>query len=220
MKIMMSVCSLFQYFFIIIIYKSKKTLNINITQKGDTKRKLANSNNINDLINIYTSNDKIAYISTTKNENGDIFIMVNSEDSNSSTRFLYIINSDNTIENKTILINSDSLNIYPLITILKINNTEYLATVTQEGAQFEIIDFIQQYAYYCNFFKILSYNSMILRNTFINLNYYKNSDYILYVYVEKHNSNFLMQKLKYISPNITKFQILSTEKNVSPALTN
>ena len=108
--------------------------------------------------------------------------------------------------------NSPIHNKYPLMTTLIINNIEYLATISHEGTQFELIDFIQENTYTCGSYKVLAYNSFILKNTFTNLNYYKNSDYVLNAYIDKHGSNFLIQKLNYRHYNISKYQILANEK--------
>ena len=215
--------SLFQYFCLFRIYLTINILNINNIENSIAKRKLSdsNSNDLNDLIYIYTNNDKIAYISSNKKENGDIYITINSEDSNFSKRLLYIIKADNTIDNKTSIIDSVIHNEYPLTTLLNIKNNDYLVTFSHEGLQFELIDYNQGNVYSCSIFKVMQYNSLIHKNTFTRLKFYNNSDYVLNAYIEKHGSNFLIQKLLYVKYNITKSSnIQLTENNLGKAFIN
>ena len=218
MKILYSLC---QYYFLFRIYQSINIINKNNTENYIRKRKLSDSNlnTLNDLIYIYRNIDKIAYISSTKNEKCDIYITINTESPNSS-RYLYLIKSDNTIHNKTLVIDSITHNKYPLTTLLNQNNDEYFVTFSHEGGQFEIIDYNQENIYYCRIFKVMKYNSLIQKNIFTKLKFYNNSDYILNAYIDKHDSNFIIQKLYYVDYNITKFKIQSTEKSLGNAFIN
>ena len=76
--------SLFHYLLLLIIYITRIIINANITEKYPSNRKLSYSNEVNDLINIYASNEKIGYISSAKNEYGSIYIMINTRESDSS----------------------------------------------------------------------------------------------------------------------------------------
>ena len=60
------------------------------------KRYLLNNKNqkLNNIVNIYNPYEKIAYISNTKNENGDLFITTNSENKNDNTRLVYGLKKD------------------------------------------------------------------------------------------------------------------------------
>ena len=212
---------LFQYYLLFRIYQMINMKDINNIENSISKRKLSDSNlnTLNDLIYIYENDDKLSYITNTKKENGDIYITINSEKSNSSNRFLYIIKADNAIDNKTIEIDSVFHNKYPLSSFLYINNYEYLVTFSHEGAQFEIIDYNQENIYYYSIFKVIKYNSFIQKNIFTRLKFYNNSDYIFNAYIDKHNSNFLIQKLFFVDYN-TKFKITCTEKNIGNAFIN
>ena len=55
------------------------------------KRKLSNTNSLNYLINIESIDDRVSYITTTKNGNGKVYISTNTENTSSIKRLIYII---------------------------------------------------------------------------------------------------------------------------------
>ena len=84
--------SLFQYLLLLIIHITRIIIiDSNKTEKYPFNRKLFYSNEVNDLINIYASNKKIGYISSTKNEYGNIYIMINTVESDSSLDFYILL---------------------------------------------------------------------------------------------------------------------------------
>ena len=172
------------------------------------KRKLSSiiDNTLNNINYIENINDKVSYITSFKSEDGVIYITTNTENSNSEKRLIYIIRTNEInyfYEYKILTMASTTHNKYALITLLKIDNKEYIVSLSHEG-QFELFDYENKIAYYCSFFKVLSQNSVIGKNTFTSLKYYNNCNYVLNVYVDKHDFYFLIQKLYYKKNNINQ----------------
>ena len=117
-------------------------------------KKLTNNKiqKLNNVVNIYNPYEKIAYISNTKNENGDLFITTNSENKNDNIRLVYGLKkdcsnyfSDNEGSYKILMTNLEANNSYPSITSLIINNEEYLISLSHHG-NFESLDYKKGYA--------------------------------------------------------------------------
>lgn len=192
----------FSFFHILFLINKIKVNSDLISSSKKSKRKLSLINNysLNDIIYIESVNDIVSYISSYTSEDNTVYITTNTETSNSNSRIIYIIKTyENNFfyEYKNISINSAPHNKYALITILKIQNKEYIVTVSHEG-QFELFDYDNENSYYCPFFKVVSQNSVISKNTFTSLKFHNNTDYILNVYVDKHDFYFLIQKFYYL----------------------
>ena len=134
---------------------------------------------LNNIVNIYSPYEKIAYISNAKNENGDLFITTNSENKADNTRLVYGLKkdctnyfTDNEGSYRILMTNLEADNIYPSITSLTINNEEYLISFSHDG-NFESLDYKKGYASgrYTN--TAMAYASNVNKNTFIHLKYQK-----------------------------------------------
>jgi hypothetical protein len=174
----------------------------------NNKRELSTNVNfkINEIIYIESIDDKVSYISSFKSEDGTVYLATNTENTQSKKRLIYKITSSQNnyyFDYKILSIDINSHNKYALITLINIKNKEYIVSLSHEG-QFELFDYDNGQFYYCSFFKVLTQNSIITKNTFTSLKYYNNSDYVLNVYVDKHDFYFLIQKISYLKYNITK----------------
>ena len=149
------------------------------------KRKLSNTNSLNYLINIESIDDRVSYITTTKNGNGKVYISTNTENTSSIKRLIYIINSDFSQEYKIMNVTSAAHNKYPMITNLKISSNEYLISISQEGYLFETLNYKQKESYQSGIFNFITTNSLILKNTFTSLKYYGNRNIIISAFIEK-----------------------------------
>ena len=123
-------------------------------------------------------NDIVSFISTTENEDGDIFMITNSEYKNITTKIIYCIKSDGDIyySNKEGFYKIDNChdtceNIYPMISFIKIKGKDYLASLSHERI-FELYDINEEFCYNINFVYVINANSDIYKNTFIHLKYY------------------------------------------------
>ena len=228
---------LFQIFFYINLSTNKKILDENISSSN--KNILYNNDNdsfnnrrlstndinhkIDNLIYIESIEDKVSYISSSKSEDGSIYITTNTEELNSNKRIIYKIKTNGTnyiYDYKIMTISSSIVNEYPLVTELKIKAKEYLVSLSHKG-QFEVFDYKKNGTYYMSFFKLLNQNSVISKNTFTSLKYYDYSNYVLNAYVDKHDFCFLLQKFNYSHYNITKnTKIEKTEIIVDNAFKN
>ena len=185
------------------------------------KRKLSNTNSLNYLINIESIDDRVSYITTTKNGNGKVYISTNTENTSSIKRLIYIINSDFSQEYKIMNVTSAALNKYPMITNLKISSNEYLISISQEGYLFETLNYKQKESYQSGIFNFITTNSLISKNTFTSLKYYGNRNIIISAFIEKKNSNFIIQRLNFTNKNIIKKSSISaTEKKFESGKTN
>ena len=193
------------------------------TTMDNNKRNLQTKNIIDNIIVINNISGNEAYVTSSKNENGDIFLISNNEDPNSSKRVIYIIKSDYTYDIKTITLSSNTIhNKYPLMAIIKIedNNKEYIATFSHEGSQFELISYNSERMFTSSLSIVNSGNSFISKNAFMSLKFYDNKNYILSVFVDKSNSNFVAHKLFYQRPDISMHHIENEEKALFQAFTN
>ena len=178
------------------------------------KRYLLNNKNqkLNNIVNIYNPYEKIAYISNTKNENGDLFITTNSENKNDNTRLVYGLKKDftnyfrdNEGSYRIVMTNLESDNIYPSITSLTINNEEYLISFSHDGV-FESLDYNKGHAYGRYSYTAIGYTSNVNKNTFIKLKYYNNSNYVLNSHIAKDGKSnfFFLIKINFRNGNLTK----------------
>ena len=151
-------------------------------------------------------------------------ITINSEE-NAYERLVYAIKSNgsnyfsDTDNQPHKIFNSLSFesNNYPALSFVKIEGSEYLLTMSQTS-MFELFEFSLNEVYSQGIFQIIRYNSYILKNTFMSLNYYNNSDYILNAYVDKHDRYFLLQKLHFKQVYIPSRNIYNEQKIVDDAL--
>ena len=160
---------------------------------------------INNITNIYNPNDIVSFISTTENEDGDIFMVTNSEYENITTRIIYGIKSDGDIYYsnkegfyKIAKFNDTYGNIYPMISFIKIKGKDYLASLSHDRI-LELYDINEELYYNIFLFYVINANSNIYKNTFIHLKYYNYTNYILNAYIDRKESNktFRLQKIKY-----------------------
>ena len=191
--------------------ESNLTNNINFIKNNNISSELKKKEdiqNLNNIINIYNPFNIVSYISSTTNKNGNLFIMLATEEK-STLRLIYGIKLDgsnffkdnNGIPYKIFNSSSYNHNKYPLISILKIRNNEYLASICD--LMFELYDYNKNKVYSQGIFQTITFNSNIMKNTFISLDFYDNSDYILNAYIDKKERNFLLQKLYYMNPDIS-----------------
>ena len=204
------------FFFIFFIFRKRniivKASKTNNTSINDNKRKLTSTSYIEELIFIDNENEKIAYIASTSNENGDIYLITNSEDASYSKRFIYIIKSNYNHYSKLISMESPISNVYPEISIIKINRIEYIATYSSSDSHFELIGYDTGEVYYssnisCN----LKTSPELLKNTFFSIKYKDNSYYIINAYIDKSVSKLIIQKLFYQDKNIEENLIICSE---------
>ena len=215
---------LYLLFFFIIFQTNIILINTRITSTkknfikiNKEKRNLEIINKINNVVNIESINDKISYITSTKDENGDIYLLVNTEDSSSNKRLIYIIRANYTQENKLLEIDSAYHNKYPTITLINILNKTYIGAISYEAKSLEILDYIKSNTYYKEINTIS--NTYISKNTFTSLKYYNNKDYIINAYIDKDN-NFLIQKIYVPNFDISSNDVKHIENNVGQSLIN
>ena len=142
-----------------------------------------------------------------------MFIIANTENyENDTSRLIYAIKSDgtnffsdNTDSYITLNISVASNNEYPMISSIIINEKEYIVSLSHKS-DFEIYDFENKISSNLNLFFVTQVKAAISKNTFISLNYYKNSNYILHAFVHRkaQDKYFILQKLYY-----TQFQLTS-----------
>ena len=167
-------------------------------------RKLLKYNKIqilNNIINIYNPYKKIAYISSTKNEDGDLFITTNSENENDNTRLVYALRTnftnyftDNEGSYKIMMTNLQGNNKYPSITYLKIKNEECILSLSYDG-YFESLNYKKGTASARQYNSAITFSTNVNKNTFTHLKYYNNSNIVLNTFISKDiNSNFLFYK--------------------------
>ena len=141
------------------------------------------------------SENKMAYISSTSNEKGEIYLVTTSEDTENPIRLVFKIKQDFSFDSKIISINSPIYNKYPLLKIVKIGDKEYIGVYTNFVGHFEIINFDNSEIYY---FPInnrdMKCTSKIFKNTFISLKYLDNS-YVLNSFIDNTNSQLKIEKL-------------------------
>ena len=190
------------------INKNQKNLIINYYRKS-----LSSFFRIDDLILMDSSDNKIAYISSTTNEEAEIFLIASSEDTLNKKRFIYKINQDFSFDSKIITFNSSMHNEYPSLTIVKIGNKEYISIYYNYDGHYEIINFDNEEMYdsQTNSRGLIS-TSQILKNTFFSLKYHNNS-YILNAYIDKIISKLKLEKLYYSHQNIRVNLIDSSKEN-------
>ena len=225
---MKKILLLYKYIFLLNIFRTKIIINsINIQNDEESnnntkiKRKLSNTNILDYLIKIESIDDKVSYITSTKDENGIIYITTNTENKSSLKRLIYIINPDFSQEYKIMNISSSAFNKYPIMTYLKISSDKYLLSLTQEGFFFSIINYEEEKIIENSIFDFISTNSIILKNTFTSLKYYENKNIIISAFIEKKKSNFIIQKLNFTNENITKKSSMNAEeKNLGTGMTN
>ena len=218
---------IFQFIFYFNISKTQLLINSfssiskEKTIMNNNKRNLDINHSIYNLVNFNADNLKQAYISSSKNENGDIYLLSNSDEPSTSNGFVYIIKADYTYESKSIPNHYSIENKYPLMTIIKLEDTnkEYLATFSHEG-QFELISYHSGKIFKCPLFKGKSRNSLIMKNTFTSLNYYNNQYYVFNAFIDRSSSNFIIQKLYYHNPDISMNHIENEEKTICQAFKN
>jgi len=219
--------SLFQFIFYFNISKTQLLINsISSISKEKTimnnnKRNLDINHSIYNLVIFNVDNFKQAYISSSKNENGDIYLLCNSDEPSTSNGFVYIIKADYTYESKYIPSHYSIENKYPLMTIIKLEDTnkEYLATFSHEG-QFELISYHSGKIFKCPLSIVNSGNSLIMKNTFASLAYYNNQYYVFNAFIDRSSSNLMIQKLYYQHPDISMNHIKNEEKTVCQAFKN
>ena len=195
--------------------------NLSIVRKLNQKEEIQK---LNSIITIYNPFRIVSYISTITNKEGDLFITINSEEF-ASERLVYAIKSNKSnyfsdTDNKPYKIFnslSSDLNVYPMLSFIKINDTEYLLSMSH-SAMFELFEFSLNEVYSQGIFQIIRYNSYIYKNIFMSLNYYNNNDYILNAYVDKHDRLFLLQKLHFRQVYIPSRNIDNEQKNVDDAM--
>ena len=195
--------------------------NLSIVRELNQKEEIQRLNNI---ITIYNPFHIVSYISSITNKEGDLFITINSEEF-TKKRLVYAIKSNksnyfsDTDNQPYKIFNSLSfdLNAYPMLSFIKINDTEYLLSMSH-SSMFELFEFSLNEVYSQGIFQIIRYNSYIYKNIFMSLNYYNNSDYILNAYVDKHDRLFLLQKLHFRQVYIPSRNIKNDQKNVDDAM--
>ena len=222
-------------FNIIFIFYSiySKELNGNNTEQISSeyylkinKRKLLKDNEfqkLNNIVNIYNPYENIGYISNTKNEDGDLFITTNSENTKESTRLVYALRknftnyfTDNEGSFKIMTTNLKGYNKYPLITSLIINNEEHIASISHYG-YFEILDYKAGNATGRETNSAILFSTNVNKNTFTSLKYYNYSNIVLNAYISKdRNHNFFMlQKIFFRQSNINKTKPLTINETQS-----
>ena len=213
---MKNIFIIYIFCFLLHLFKQNITSNDKISINGKNKRKLDSTNIINNLVSIESINDKVSYITSTTNENGDIYIAINTEDSSSTKRLIYVINSNFTQESKILTINSPIFNIYPSITFLKMVGKTYLCSINILEQRFEVINYNNSKMHY----KASSYiNSNIYKNTFSSLKYYNYEKYVINAFINK-NSKLIIQKLYFEHPEINVRDIINNENQLGNGLLN
>jgi len=191
-----------------------KEISIEYDYKTNKRYLLTNNKiqKLNNIVNIYNPYEKIAYISSAKNENGDLFITTNSENKNDNTRLVYGLKNDctnyftdNEGSYRVMMTNLEADNIYPSITSLIINNEEFLISISHNG-NFESLNYKNSSATgrYTN--TAIGYTSNVNKNTFIHLKFYNNSNYILNSHISKDGKSnfFFLIKIFFKNGNLTK----------------
>ena len=158
-----------------IIINSTKNENKKSTIINNNKtRQLENIKMLNNLISIESIDDKVSYISSTTDENGNIYLLISSENTTCTNRLVYIIKSDFSEEHKILMFTSSITYtyIYPVITTIKILNKTYIGSISQKAQQFEIINYNKSKIYSCHFDNVININEFILKNNFKSIKYY------------------------------------------------
>ena len=182
-------------------YNNKENL-INTTNNYNN-RKLSTNLYIEEFSFIDNENEKVSYIASASNENGEIYIISNSEDSSYSKRFVYLLKPSYNYDSKLILMESSKINEHPLLAIIKISGKEYLTTYSSSDGHFELIDYDKEKIYYspASTCEVIS-RSEILKNTFFSLKYKDKFYYVISAFIDKLNSNLIIQKLYFKHKNI------------------
>ena len=212
--------SFYHYFFLYILLRNKIHVNAKINQKQDyfknnhyKKRSLSKVYSLDELNLMDNSQNKMAYISSISNEKGEIYLISTSEDIENPIRLVFKIKKDFSFDNKIISINSPIYNKYPLLTIVKIEDTEYIGTYTNYDGHFEIINYDSEEIYYSPInFNEIKKTSEIFKNTFISLKYHDNS-FVFNAFIDKMNSQLKIEKLYYSHKNIKDYPINVTKAN-------
>ena len=221
-------CSFFQLIIYINISKiqlliiSISSNNKEMTIVNKNKRNLQTKNVIDNIVVINNISGNEAYVSSSQNQNGDIYLISNSEDPTSSNRVIYLIKSNYSFDTKTFTTVSTVHNKYPLMAVIKIedDNKEYLATFSHEGSQFELLSYNSGKMFTSSLSIVNSGNSFISKNTFMGLKLFDNKNYILSAFVDKSNSYFMIHKLYYQRPDISMYHIENEEKSLFQAFQN
>ena len=178
------------------------------------KRKLGENHILNNIINIYSPNDKVDFISTIKNSKGDLFIFTNiNASSNERLIYAFKANGEKFFENtdkyyKVMILDDNSINKYPLFTFLNINDIEYLISFSQDGP-IELYDFTNNKINYVFNLNVVKTNSVIRKNIFTNLKFYNNANYILNAFIDKKkNYKLLVQKIYFEKVKISKENVI------------
>ena len=189
--------------------KSKSKINEKNSRKLDKKEDIQK---LNKIIHLFSPFNKVSYISSITSKNDDLFISLNTEEKEGK-RVIYAIKSDGSnffsdIDKpyKIFTLSDNNYNIYPILALLIKNEKQYLVEITFDS-MFELYDYYNNVVYSQGIFQIIGQNSRIYKNTFISLDYYDNTDYILNAYVEKKNNYFLLQKLYFRQVDISNRQI-------------
>ena len=225
----MALIILFIFSFFIIPYLGNKTKEKNLEFKNyniSLYRNLMTNRdkqNLNNIINIYNPYNKVTYISSQNNQNGDLFILTNSESSNK--RIVYALKSDATnyfSDNSYKIFDSEvntsiyGYNRYPMITPIKMKNNENLVSFSHEGC-FEGFDLKEILWFPKVKNKLIIENSLIAKNTFIYLKNYEN--YILKAYIAKGKDRLYIYKIYFKNINFTKYTPkISNETMIEGAL--
>ena len=97
------------------------------------------------------------------------------------------------------------IQLIPKITPLITKGKESLISLSHRGS-FEAFDFENNLFFIRNIFNVMNENSECNRNTFIHLEYFNYTNYILNAYQGKKSDNnrFILQRLFFDRTNITK----------------
>ena len=206
------------YFFLYILFRNKLLIIGKVYQKQkyfkNKNRSLSNAYRLDQINLMDISENKMAYISSTSNEKGEIYLCSTSEDIENPIRLLFKIKQDFSFDSKIISINSPIYNKYPLLTIIKIVDTEYIGVYTNIDGHFEIINFDSAEIYYSPINnRDMKSTSNIFKNTFISLKYLDNS-YVFKAFINKSNSQLKIEKLYFSHKNIKDYPISVTKANL------
>ena len=213
--------------FIKIRFKNNETNLKNIYNSKEsncTYRKLSSNQEnkkLNNIINIYNPNEKVYYISSIKNNNGDLFILTNIHGIYTE-RIVFAIKANGEIffenhDNYCKIIMSDvSLNnVYPTLTFINIKNIPYLVSFSQDGP-IELYDFSNDKIYSSFNLNTIKTNSVVRKNTFFSLNFYNNNNYVLNGFINKKSPyTLLIQKIDFQSKELSKSNVILTNETSS-----
>ena len=170
------------------VQNNTKIIN-NIIRKLSTKN---DNNKLNNIIKIFHPNDRVNYISSISNTNGDLFLLTNIE-GGYKNRIIYAIksNGEKYFENedqyyKMFILLEEGNNKYPLLTFVKINDIEYLVTFSQDGP-IELFNFQDLNVYSTFNLRTVKTNSVVRKNTFFSFSNFNNFDYALNAFIDKKN---------------------------------